>query len=79
MSPEQLRATIERTRNALPNASAIDRPWIVNQLHDLLAVSRDTQPMPAAPDDDRAGYLLTQGGREIGLHHGQAHVTDDRQ
>ena len=77
MSPEQLRATIEQTRNALPNASAIDRPWIINQLHDLIAVSRDTQPMPAAPDDEPAGYLITRDGREIELDHGQAHVTDD--
>ena len=76
MNPEELRATIERTRQALPNASPIDRPWIINQLQDLIAVSRDTQPMPAAPDDDRAGYLLTRDGREIELDHGQAHVTD---
>lgn len=78
MSPEQLRATIERTRAALPYASAIDRPWIINQLQDLLAVSRDTEPMPAARDDRPAGYLLTRDGTEVELNHGKAHVTDER-
>jgi hypothetical protein len=46
MNPDQLRATIERTRASIAVAGALDRPWLVCQLIDLYAVSRDTEPMP---------------------------------
>jgi hypothetical protein len=77
MSPGELRATIERTRAALLYASALDRPWIINQLQDLLAVSRDTEPMPVAHDDEPAGYALGPDGRKVELADGAAYLTDE--
>ena len=51
MSPDELRAAIERTRASVATASAVDRQWLVCQLADLCAAARDDEP---AEGDSRA-------------------------
>lgn len=77
MSPEELRAAIERTRASWRMASSIDRPWLACQLADLFAVSRDTEPMPVARDDEPAGHVLGPDGRKVELVNGAGYLTDD--